>query len=96
MAVRGGRRQQTWSAPVSSTEAQVLEAARAIATARQGPLSRADWLLSLAEPVLQEAMAEAALSLHQRGRAERALATLREERERLAIHPPRRGRPPAI
>jgi hypothetical protein len=96
MAVRGGRRQHTWSAPVSWPEARVLESARAIAAARQGPLSRADWLLRLAEPVLHEASADAALPNYLRDRAQQTLALLQAERAELAAHPPRRGRPPEV
>ena len=94
MAARGGRRQHTWSAPVSWPEASVLDAARAVASARQGPLSRADWLLALAEPVLHEAADDTSLSAHLRNRAQQALAQLQAERTQLAAHPPRLGRPP--
>ena len=56
MAARGGRRQQSWTVPLSWREAMVLDAAHAIAAARLRPrLSRADWLLALAEPALQQA-----------------------------------------
>lgn len=94
MAARGGRRQHTWSAPVSWPEAAVLDAARAVASARQGPLSRADWLLALAVPVLHEAADDASLPAHLRNRAQQALAQLQAERTQFAAHPPRPGRPP--
>ena len=94
MAARGGRRQHTWSAPVSWPEASVLDAARAVASARQGPLSRADWLLALAEPVLHEAAADASLPTYLCSRAQQALTLLQAERTQLAAHPPRPGRPP--
>ena len=96
MAVRGGRRQQTWSAPVSWREARVLEVARAVASARRGPLSRADWVLALAEPLLKEGTADPALPARLRQEAERALVGLQAERAELAAHPPRPGRPPAL
>ena len=96
MAVRGGRRQHTWSAPVSWREARVLEVARAVASAHQGPLSRADWLLAFAEPVLQAGATDPALPAYLREQAERALAGLQAEHAELAAHPPRPGRPPAI
>ena len=94
MAARGGRRQHTWSAPLSWPEVDVLDAARAVASPRQGPLSRADWLLALAEPVLHEAAADASLPTHLRDRAQRALALLHAERAKLAANPPHPGRPP--
>jgi hypothetical protein len=93
----GGRRQHTWSAPVSWPETRVLESARATAAVRHGPLSQADWLFSLAAPVLHEASADAAaLPTYLRDRAGQALALLEAERAELAAHPPRRGRPPEV
>ena len=95
MAPRGGRRQQSWTVPLSWREATVLETALAIAAARQRPrLSRADWLLALAEPALQQAASASDLPAYLRLRAERALAGLHAERAELAAHPPRLGRPP--
>ncbi len=96
MAERGGRRQQTWGAPVSWREADALEAARAIAVARGSVQSRADWLLSIAERVLREGADDAALPAGVRQRAERALAALAAERAEVAAHPPRPGRPPEV
>ena len=95
MAERGGRRQQTWGAPVSWREAEALEAARAVSGARSGPQSRADWLLGLAEPVLRNAVEDPALPASVRQRAKSALAALASEREAMAANPPRVGRPPA-
>ena len=96
MAVRGARRRQTWSAPVSWREARVLEVARAVASARRGPLSRADWLLALAEPLLTHGTADPALPAHLRQEAERAPVGLPTERAELTAHPARPGRPPAL
>lgn len=80
LASRGGRRQQSWGAPLSWREAQALEVARAVTAARQGALSRADWLLGLAEGVLQAGIADTDLPPYVRARAEKALALLETER----------------
>ena len=96
MAARGCRRQQTWSAPVSWREAHVLEAARSVTAAREGSLSRADWLLGLAQVVLRESTADMALPSHVRQQAAQALTALEAERAEAAAHPARIGRPPAL
>jgi hypothetical protein len=95
--MRGGRRQQTWSAPVSWREADVLDAARAVWAARAGITpSRADWLLNLAEQILRAGSEDQALSAFMRQRATRALAQLAAERAEVAAHPARPGRPPRV
>ena len=90
MADRGGRRQQTWGAPVSWREAAVLDAARS------GLQSRADWLVGRAEVLLREGAADPSLPASVRQLAERALADLAAERATVAAHPPRVGRPPQL
>lgn len=97
MAERGGRRQQTWSAPVSWREADVLDEARAVFAARAGSVpSRADWLLTVAQQVLFEGSEDQALPDSVRQRAMRALAKLAAERAEVAAHPARPGRPPRV
>ena len=96
MADRGGRRQQTWGAPVSWREAVVLDAARAVCAARSGLQSRADWLVGRAEVLLREGAADPSLPASVRQLAERALADLAAERATVAAHPPRVGRPPQL
>lgn len=96
MAERGGRRKQTWGAPVSWREASALEAARAVSSARNGVISRADWLLEMAEPLLRQAVGDQSLPSYVRQRAAQALASLESERAEIAAHPPRPGRPPSV
>lgn len=97
MAERGGRRQQTWGAPVSWREAAALDAARAVSAARSGGLqSRADWLVGRAEALLREGAADPSLPASVRQQAERALADLAMERAAVAANPPRVGRPPQL
>ncbi len=96
VAQRGGRRQQTWGAPMSWREAEVLEAARAVAAARGGAQSRADWLLGLAQIVLREGLQDLSLPASVRERGSRALEGLAKEGAELAAHPPRVGRPPQV
>ena len=95
MAERGGRRQQTWGAPVSWREADALEAARALCGAHSGPQGRADWLLGLAETVLRNGVEDPTIPGYVRQRAKSALAALASERAATAANPPRVGRPPA-
>lgn len=96
MAERGGRRQQTWGAPVSWREAMVLEAARAVVAARTGALSRADWLIGMAETLLRNAAGDTALPTHVAQRVAAALEALDAERAHLAAHPPQVGRRPSV
>jgi hypothetical protein len=96
MAERGGRRRQTWGAPVSWREASVLDAARAVSAARGGAQSRADWLLGLAERILHEGAEDPTLPAGTRARAVRALEELVAERMEVASNPPRPGRPPQL
>ena len=96
MAERGGRRQHTWSAPLSWHEARVVDVARSLATVGQAPMGRADWLLGMAEPVLRAAAIDPALPVALRQNARQALEGLQAERAELAARPPRRGRPPVL
>ena len=96
MAARGGRRQHTWSAPLSWREARVVDVARSLAAVGQAPLGRADWLLGMAEPVLRAAAIDPALPAALRQNAQQALDGLQDERAEIAAHPPRRGRPPDL
>jgi hypothetical protein len=97
MAARGGRRQLTWGAPMSWREIRAVEAARAVTGARTGaPLSRADWLIGMAEAVLREAVEDADLPAYVRQQAAGALAELEAERQAQAEHPPRPGRRPSL
>lgn len=73
----------------------VLDAARSVASARRGALSRADWLLGLAQIVLEEGAVDATLPTHVRQRAAQALITLDAERAESTAHPARPGRPPS-
>ena len=79
---------------MSWREVEVLEAARSVTAARQGPLSRADWLLGFAQVLLREAVADSALPSLVRQRAAQALAALESERAHVIAHPVRPGRPP--
>ncbi len=96
MAPRGGRRQWTWGAPVSWREMQVLEAARAVTAARATALSRADWLIGMAETTLHEAAGDTDLPPYVAQRAAGALAGLEAEHREQTKHPPHVGRPPSI
>jgi hypothetical protein len=74
----------------------VLEAARAVTAARTGVLSRADWLVGMAEVALREAVGDAHLPSHVARRAAEALAGLEAERREQAAHPPQVGRRPTV
>ena len=65
---------------MSWREVEVLEAARSVTAARQGPLSRANWLLGFAHVLLREAVADSALPSPVRQRAAQALVGLESER----------------
>jgi len=95
MAERGGRRQHTWSAPLSWRETRVVDVARALAAVGQAPMGRADWLIAMAEPVLRGAAVDPDLPIALRQNAQQALDGLQQERAELAARPPRRGRPPS-
>ena len=96
MAERGGRRRQTWGAPMSWREVRALETARAVSAAQNGVLSRADWLVQVGEAVLQQALTDDRLPRHLVQRASDALAGLEAERAEAAANPPRVGRRPQI
>ena len=81
---------------MSWQEAGVLEAARSVTAARDGALSRADWLLGMAQVVLQAGAADAALPNHVRQRAAQALSALESERTEATAYPARPGRPPTV
>ena len=94
MTERGGRRQHTWSAPLSWRELRVVDLAPSLAAIGQVPIGRADWLLAVAEPVLRAAATDPDLPTALRQNAQHALDGLQEECAKIAARPPLRGRPP--
>ncbi len=74
----------------------MLEVARFVMATRGGAVSRADWLLSMAQAVLQAGAVDPVLPNHVPQRAAQALSKWEAERAEATAHLARHDRPPTV